>query len=197
MSDDWNDYAEHWDTDSNARIYADLAFGSLLAQLDLNACDWKDKRILDFGCGTGLLAEKTAAYVNELVATDTADKMIAVLKAKNIPNVRALCCDMLDTASPQEPALQKGFDLIYASSVCSFLPDYQAAVRCLVQRLNPGGYFVQWDWQGAGSGDFGLSLQQIETCLSAAGLSALQVKPAFDIRSDANTLPVLLGIGRL
>ena len=39
-------------------------------------------RVLDFGCGTGLLTEKIAPLVNEIVAIDSSPKMIEVLRKK-------------------------------------------------------------------------------------------------------------------
>ncbi|MCH8334286.1 MAG: class I SAM-dependent methyltransferase [Proteobacteria bacterium] len=42
-------------------------------------------------------------------------------------------------------ALTEKFDLVVASSVCSFLPDYNSTLRDLSSALKPGGLFVQWE----------------------------------------------------
>ncbi len=89
MTESWNDHAECWGDNADVNLYADRAFTSLVAQIDIVNANRKSKRVLDFGCGTGLLAERVAPYVHELVAVDTSEKMIAVLKSKDIRKVAA------------------------------------------------------------------------------------------------------------
>ncbi|SDX85481.1 Methyltransferase domain-containing protein [Ruegeria halocynthiae] len=195
MTDDWNDYADGWDDNNDVRYYASRAFASLDEHLDLCGKNWKSKRVLDFGCGTGLLAEKIAPHVAEVVAVDTSENMIAVLKAKNLPNVRAVHGDML-AGNVQEVEIGfSGFDLICASSVCAFLPDYRGAVAVLAGLLHKGGQFVQWDWQASDDNGFGLTLHQMKTALEAARLGSIRVEQVFEINSDARTMPVLMGAG--
>ncbi|MDA0367290.1 MAG: class I SAM-dependent methyltransferase [Proteobacteria bacterium] len=194
MTDDWNDYADDWDNSGDVKLYADRAFASLVSNIDLRAPIWKSKRVLDFGCGTGLLAEKVAPYVRELIAVDTSDKMIAVLKRKTLDKVTALCGDILDDGFRLGVG-PSGFDLIYASSVCSFLPDFEGTVVSLARLLKPGGHFVQWDWLASGDEGFGLTPSQIRSALSNAQLQSTRVEQAFMIGADGTTLPVLIGVG--
>jgi predicted TPR repeat methyltransferase len=137
MTDTWNEHADGWDDNSDVKFYADQAFASLNSTTDI--CDqvWTSKRVLDFGSGTGLLAQKVAPYVGELIAVDRSEKMIAVLENKRILNVIAVHGDILATDHRCEVDLQSGFDLIYASSVCGFLPDYEGAVLALARLLSP------------------------------------------------------------
>ncbi|WP_299664626.1 methyltransferase domain-containing protein [uncultured Ruegeria sp.] len=195
MTDDWNDYADGWDDNSDVRYYASCAFASLDEHLDISGKNWRSKRVLDFGCGTGLLAEKIAPHVEEVVAVDTSENMIAVLQAKNLPNVRAVHGDMLAGNVQEVETGFSGFDLICASSVCAFLPDYTGAVAQLAGLLNKGGHFVQWDWQTPGDDGFGLTSHQMKTALEAARLGSIRVEQVFEINSDAQTMPVLMGAG--
>ncbi len=73
--------------------------------------------------------------------------MIAVLKSKGVRNVIAVHGDILDNDFRVERDSSSDFDLIYASSVCSFLPDYESAIIALARLLKRGGYFVQLDWK--------------------------------------------------
>ncbi|WP_299951705.1 methyltransferase domain-containing protein [uncultured Ruegeria sp.] len=195
MTDDWNYYADGWDDNSDVRYYAGCAFASLDAHLDLCGKNWKSKRVLDFGCGTGLLAERIAPHVAEVVAVDTSENMIAVLNAKNLPNVRAVHGDILARDVREVETGFSGFDLICASSVCAFLPDYSGAVAVLAGLLNKGGQFVQWDWQASDDDGFGLTIHQMKTALDAARLGSIRVEQVFEINSDAQTMPVLMGAG--
>ena len=197
MSEDWNEHAENWNDNTDAKHYAEQAFASLATRMDIDIRDpsWQPKRVLDFGCGTGLLSEIISPYVEEVVAVDTSEKMIAVLTKKEIPNVTAIHADILDNHFQHEGNCFSDFDLVYASSVCSFLPNYVSAVDVLTRMLKKGGHFVQWDWQASGDDGFGLTENQISNSLKRARLSSIQVEPAFVIQADGQTMPVLIGAG--
>lgn len=195
MTDTWNEHAGGWDDNPDVKFYADQAFASLVSTTDIRGPGWTSKRVLDFGCGTGLLAQKVAPHVGELIAVDTSEKMIAVLENKHIPNVIAVHGDILATDHRFEVDLQSGFDLIYASSVCGFLPDYEGAVLALARLLRSGGRFIQWDWRASDGDDFGLSENKIRNALQMAKLESIAVEQAFSIETDDQTLPVLIGTG--
>ncbi|NOD78832.1 class I SAM-dependent methyltransferase [Ruegeria sp. HKCCD4332] len=195
MTDDWNDYADGWDDNSDVRRYARRAFASLDDHLSLRGKDWQSNRVLDFGCGTGLLTEKIAPHVEEVVAVDTSENMIAVLHEKQLHNVRAVHGDILAGDVPGLKNGFSGFDLICASSVCAFLPDYSSAVAVLAGLLNKGGHLVQWDWQASDDGGFGLTLNQMKAALEAARLGSLRVERIFEFKSDEQVMPVLIGAG--
>lgn len=195
MPEDWNEHAENWDDDASVKFYARQAFASLNALINMRDASWKSKRVLDFGCGTGLLAEKISPYVKEVVAVDTSEKMIAALTRKRIQNATTIHADVLDSDSQHEGNCFSEFDLVYASSVCSFLPSYEHAVVVLTRALKQGGHFVQWDWQASEEDGFGLTVNQISNALERARLNSIRVDPAFTIHADGQTMPVLIGTG--
>ena len=195
MTDSWDDHADGWDDNSAVNLYASQAFASLAARVDIADPSWKSKRVLDFGCGTGLLAGKIAPHVHELMAVDSSEKMIAVLNGKSLRNVVAVHGDILDDGFRFEGNLLPHFDLIYASSVCSFLPDYENAITALTHLLKPGGHFVQWDWQASDGEEFGLSENRIKTALEKAQLNSIRVGPAFTIMAENTAMPVVMGAG--
>ena len=85
VEDPWAEQAPSWDSDPVVRAYADAAWSSLRAHGEPRA----GARVLDFGCGTGLLSERMAPHVAEVIAVDASPAMVAVLSEKRIPNVRA------------------------------------------------------------------------------------------------------------
>ena len=90
-------------------------------------------QVLDFGCGTGLLTERLADRVAAIDAMDTSPAMLRVLRDKveraGWANVRVLA---------ELPAGAESYDLIVASSVCSFLDEYPGTVAHLVSLLRTG-----------------------------------------------------------
>ena len=195
MPEDWNKSAENWDDDADVKFYAEQAFASLNLCINIRDASWKLKRVLDFGCGTGLLAEKVSPYVKEVIAVDTSGKMIAALTKKKIRNVTAIHADILDNSFQHGRNFFSEFDLVYASSVCSFLPSYEHAVTVLTRALRPGGHFVQWDWQASDNDGFGLTENQISNALKRVQLSSILVEPAFEIQADGQAMSVLIGAG--
>ena len=197
MTEDWDDYAKDWDRDAQPRHFSEQAFVSLNSHVNLSEEHCENARILDFGCGTGLLTEKLAPLAKEVIAVDTSPKMLEALREKAIPNVTVVCADLDVPAVRRAAAWLNGLDLIVASSVCGFLPDYEGTVRNLCRALRSGGHFVQWDWLASAVDDeYGLPPERIVSALKKAGLQDVSVKEAFAISNDRASLPVLMGAGR-
>ena len=197
--EDWDAHAKGWDEDPGARAYAASAFGSLRDVAASHDRSLDGARVLDFGCGTGLLTEHLVSVAAEVVAVDASAKMIEVLAAK-VPRlspgrVQAIHADILGAARPA--ALDAPFDFVVCSSVCAFLSDYPAAAAQLVQRLHPGGVFVQWDWEFNADDEepFGLTREAVRTALTAAGLEEIAVGDGFTLDMGMVMTP-LCGNGR-
>ncbi|GLX79811.1 methyltransferase [Thalassotalea insulae] len=192
MSDSWDDYADGWDSNDSVISYAEKAYDALTNTLDI-----KDCRILDFGCGTGLLTEKMASQAKSIVALDPAKKMIAVLDNKQLNNVITIA----DLLSPKlietQPVLNDKFDIIVASSALAFVPDHLETISQLKQLLKPGGYLLQWDWlkenDTAGSG---FSAQEIQQAYSHAGFISCTTSVPFELHDQGNTMPVVMALGQ-
>lgn len=191
MSENWDEHAENWDRDERVRFYADQAFASLIEFVAVHDNEWKSKRVLDFGCGTGLLTEKLAPLVGEVIAVDTSPNMIEVLREKKIGNVTAIRANIDDqTIAPWFSS----FDLIVTSSVCGFLPNYEATIGVLSQTLGTPGYFVQWDWLSSGDEEFGLTVDRVSNAFRGANLKCVHVDCAFTVAFEDEKMPVLIGV---
>lgn len=194
MLRDWDERAKNWDQDERVRFYADQALATLIEHVNVFDGAWKGKRVLDFGCGTGLLSERLAPLVREVVALDTSPDMIEVLRRKDLANVTAVCADIDDHAVRSAAAWFSDFDLIVASSVCNFLPNYERAIGYLSRTLNSGGKIVQWDWLSSGDDDYGMTIERISNAFLGADLESINVRRAFEIEFDDATMPVLMGV---
>lgn len=191
---EWDEYAGDWDGDPAARAYAAAAFASLqdaLATADLKLAGMN---VLDFGCGTGLLTEQLVDQGAAVLGVDVSTAMLDVLSAKIAG--RAWTGVQVATELPSTPA---SYQLIVCSSVCSFLDDYPATVKTLVELLAPGGLFVQWDWErdNAAEDPHGLSRVEIADALRAAGLEQVVVDIGFEAEFEDQVMRPLMGSGRV
>ena len=92
----WDEMAGSWDADPAVRAYAAAAFDSLERALAERGGTLEGARVLDFGCGTGLLTAAMAARAREVVGIDIAPKMVAVLRDKGIAIDPVLGVEVVD-----------------------------------------------------------------------------------------------------
>lgn len=193
MTNEWDEYAEGWDRDRSVETYAELAFRGLEAQGDIRGL-----RVFDFGCGTGSLSRHISPLADQVVALDASSEMIRFLDQKQLPNVESHAAFLTEALLKQHPEWQGRFDRVTASSVCSFLPDYEGTLFLLKKLLKPGGFLVQWDWLTEDeSTPMGFTLNRVEEALKQQGFIDFQVAKAFDFESPQGTLPVLMAVAKV
>lgn len=195
---EWDSYASDWDDDPAATAYAQAAFSSVIPVVEQANLALSNTRVLDFGCGTGLLTERLVDRGASVMAVDTSQGMLDVFQAKMVDR------GWNDVRSSTElPTTLASFDLIVCSSVCSFLDDYPATVQAMAGLLVPGGFFVQWDWERDDDGDaedpedaHGLSRAEITDALQSAGLEHVSVDVGFEAVVEDQVMRPLMGHGR-
>ena len=191
---EWDELATKWDVNEDVREYAEKAFKSWAKNVAPGLLNLSKSRVLDFGCGTGLLAEKLAEHCGEVVAVDTSPKMVEVLKKKieRSDAINIVASDVTVNAETikDHPLLSSKFDLIVASSVCSFLPDYESTLCDLSLMMSLDGWFVQWDWAAD------MPEEKIRDAFRASGLVEQSVGQEFSMESNGNSAPVVMGVGR-
>jgi len=192
MSDNWDDYAEGWDSNQDVRSYSQKAFDALTTEVDIQGL-----RVLDFGCGTGLLTERMVPLAENIVALDSSEKMCSILKEKGLRNVDILTGFITEDLIQSEPLLQEPFDLIVASSVFAFIEDYVSILKLLKSLLCCGGFLVQWDWKKAEQEpEFGFDREDLERGYQQAGVSLKAIKEPFSLESENGAMTVIMGIAR-
>ncbi|MEM7112319.1 MAG: class I SAM-dependent methyltransferase [Chloroflexota bacterium] len=192
MSTSWDDFADGWDTNEAVVLYALKAYESLLKTVELGGCN-----VLDFGCGTGLLTEKIARQARSVVALDPSEKMIAVLTSKHLKNVYTITSELSQNLINTNERLRCGFDLIVASSVLAFVPDYQKTLTLLKQLLKEGGLFVQWDWlKESETSGIGFSKEAIESALKQAGFLEYSTSVPFSMEGPDGSMNVVMGVAK-
>src|SRR5690606_4815534 len=101
--------------------------------------DFKDKRVLDLGCGYGwhcIYAMEHGA--SSVVGVDISHKMLEVAKEKtHFPEVEYECCAIEDVDFPEE-----SFDVILSSLAFHYIEDYEDLINNLYKMLKPNGTLI-------------------------------------------------------
>ncbi|KAB8074899.1 S-adenosyl-L-methionine-dependent methyltransferase [Aspergillus leporis] len=164
----FNAEAANWDNNPSVQEATRLAYETLrplIQRLSENtkATTGTDLDVLEVGCGTGLLTVRVAQLVREVVAIDTADGMIEMLKTKTTqpgsPGNIIPICKLLE--SPEDPVLpprdekdpwggRRKFDLALSHLVLHHIPDLRAFLQVLLGCLKPGGRIALTDFEDFG-----------------------------------------------
>lgn len=99
----------------------------------------RDKRVLDVGCGGGILAEAMAARGAEVLGIDMADKPLAVAtlhaRGAGIPvRYRHTSAEALSLEMPQ------AFDVVTCMEMLEHVPHPEAVVQACSALVRPGGW---------------------------------------------------------
>ena len=192
MINEWDEYAENWNVDPTVEEYAKNAFSELLKIININ-----DLTVLDFGCGTGALTQLMSPTVKSIVAIDPSTEMIKHLDKKALNNVSSISDYLSNELVQTTPELENKFDLIVASSVCGFLPDYETTLYLLKSLIKKDGVFVQWDWlSNDDSTGMGLSEKRVKQAFLANGFVNTRVNSPFIMSSSKGNMPVLMAIAK-
>lgn len=97
----------------------------------------KNSRILDLGCGTGLLGKTLIDVFPNLVGVDISSNMIKETRKKDI--YTELYINDIDAFLLRN---EQEFDLIIAPDVFIYITDLQTIFSSVKKSLNPSGYFI-------------------------------------------------------
>jgi len=137
---DFDTAAATWDEEpKRLKLAGDIA-ATIKASIPLSS----SMDMMDFGCGTGLLALQLHPLVGSVTGVDSSKGMLEILAAKaenmGLANVSVLHRDMA-----KGDALEGSFDLITCSMAFHHIPDTRQTLHCLHERLKPGGYLAVAD----------------------------------------------------
>lgn len=198
MTDLFADKAQDWDQRPIPQQLSDGISAALLARLPISP----DSAALDFGAGTGLLAERLAPRVRRILAVDVSAAMLAQLAAKPalLGKVEPVQRDLL-----QSP-LDERVDLVVSAMALHHVEDTDGLLRTLHQHLVPGGRIALADLD-VEPGDFhppgtegvfhhGFDRAELAGRLRAAGFEEVELATACTVEKEGRRYPVFLATGR-
>jgi ubiquinone/menaquinone biosynthesis C-methylase UbiE len=91
-------------------------------------------RVLELGCGTGLILERVAEVAKEAVGIDLSEGMAQRAKDRGLDVHIGSVCEL--------PFEDDRFDLTYSFKVLAHVPDIDAALREAARVTRPGGHLL-------------------------------------------------------
>lgn len=126
----YDDFSESYDQGRRS------AYHKLIDELELDVAVpyARGARVLELGCGTGLILERVAELAKEAVGVDFSEGMARQARARGLDVRMADVCDL--------PFEDDRFDLTYAFKVLAHVPDITGAIREAVRVTRPGGHLL-------------------------------------------------------
>jgi cyclopropane fatty-acyl-phospholipid synthase-like methyltransferase len=155
--------------------------------------------VLDFGCGTGLLALALAPRVGTMAGADTSPAMLGTLAEKS--GAMGIPVTPVPLRGMGEEDLGGPYDLIVSSMVLHHVADVPALFRNLRAHLGPGGRVALADLDEE-DGTFhdpevqihhrGFPRTRLASWLEEAGFREVRIETAAVTRKEAKDYPVFL-----
>ena len=153
----------------------------------------KGLRMLDIGCGAGILSEPLARLGAEMVGADPAEENIAAAKAH--AEEAGLAVDYRATTAEELAAAGERFDVVLAMEVVEHVNDVDEFVATCASMVKPGGlmvaatlnrtlksfalaivgaeYVLRWVPRGTHQWDKFVTPQELERAFEDAGLDVI------------------------
>lgn len=137
----FNQSAADWDSKPMRVQIAETSSSAIRREVP-----WQENmRLLDFGCGTGLLSMPLAREAQSLLAVDTADNMLSTFMEKALEQGLGdvVKTQRLDFTQGELP--EPGFELIVSSMTLHHIADTAHLLTQFYDLLTPGGYIALAD----------------------------------------------------
>jgi len=192
--------ARTWDDDPMKRERARLTAEAIAAAVP----DLASRRLLDYGCGTGLLGFALLPRAAHVTFADTSREMLAVVAEK------AAAAGATDRAVPLaldlavDPPPAARFDLACSLMAMHHVRDTEALLRAFHALLGPGGVLAVADLD-AEDGSFhgpgadvhtGFDRADLAARIARAGFGPAALSTVFEVEKDGRRYPVFLAVAR-
>lgn len=155
--------SQKWDADKyaeNARFVSDLG-----AEIVQWLSPKPGERILDLGCGDGVLTEKLVDLGCTVVGVDSSPEMVAAAKKRGL-DARVIDGEALP--------FEKEFDAVFSNAALHWMKRPERVIEGVRRALVPQGRFVG---EFGGHGNVAQVIEALKQSLSARGIDADELMP--------------------
>lgn len=142
--------------------------------------DLKDARVLDAGCGDGVLTCAMASRGARAIGIDPDPAMLNAARAR--AERAGANADFMDGRIERLPFADASFDVVVAVTVLCFVSDASAALREMARVLRPGGRLVLGE---LGRWSLWAAIRRLRGWLGAATWRAARFRSAGELRARA------------
>lgn len=190
--------AKIWDTEET--IKRNEAFAQAIAKHVSNHIE----KMLDFGCGTGLLTSHFLNVADELIGVETSSGMLEQFseRFKANRNVKSLAINLEIESLPSDVG---PFDLIVTAMAFHHLKDPKAVLSIFKKHLNPAGkiFLIDLDEEdgtfhpdnvGMGVHHFGFSKNTMESWSQDLGFHSFQHEIVYEMFKNDRSYEIGMGL---
>lgn len=194
MTERFNQAAAEWDKGDTRQNIAQAVFRTITSRIAL----LPHMEILDFGCGTGLLAFKVAPLVRSVSGVDLSEKMLEQLRAKNTPSVSVtpVYADIL-----KEP-LSMTFHGIISSMALHHVENLGLLFRAFHAMVKKDGFLALADLEEEDGGfhthgnegvyHLGFNREELRRIIEEAGFTNVRFHHAYTVSKENGEYPIFL-----
>lgn len=126
-----------WDPNSEFRPLHEI--NPLRLEWIDSLCGLSGKRVVDVGCGGGILAEAMAARAAEVLGIDLAKRSLAVAELHALESGARVRYETVaaEDLAQREPS---GFDVVTCMEMLEHVPDPASTIRACAALVKPGGW---------------------------------------------------------
>jgi SAM-dependent methyltransferase len=141
FSAQWAEY-DHEAEDKTWGQTLEKRIEDFLRMVDMSPAELRGKRVLDAGCGNGMLSRAITDFGCEVVAADLSDSVVAAHRHfENQGNGRTHFVQA-DVMKP--PFRPRAFDIVFCAGVIIVTPDSRRTFDEVIKAVAPGGYLFVW-----------------------------------------------------
>lgn len=200
MASSFDDRAQTWDDDPAKVERADRVAQTIRAHVPVDGRG----RLMEYGAGTGLVAQALADHVESLTLVDTSRGMREVMEDKRrsgaFPEGTRIWD--LDLVTDDPPA--ERFDLIVTVMAMHHVTDVDPVLRRFAALLDDGGHLCIVDLEEDGGGyhrdkpEFdghdGFAHDVLEDALRRAGFHEISFTPCHEMQKKGRSYPLFLAV---
>lgn len=172
---DFDSRAAQWDHLPRRVALANAVATAIIETVPLSPA----MKVLDYGCGTGLVTIQVAPLVGTLYGYDSSNGMLEQFAQKLADEgLKNVVLRMIDLDAPLE--LPTGLDLVISSMTTHHVPDVATLLNTCAASLNSGGVLAIADLESedgsfhddaTGIAHFGFAVEEMEGYFNQAGLT--------------------------